>query len=155
MKKLEKLKEWAKKNKALAIIVGMSLVLFIILLIIALELLLGGSSNKYGNRLDGIDDVKISKKDIKDVEGEIDGTGLVEESNVRIQGKIVYTTIVLKADTSKDSAKEIAHNTLDNYTEEELKYYDFSFLLKWNGEEEVVVSGNKHHNFDDITWTNN
>ena len=64
-------------------------------------------------------------------------------------------TITLKSDTSVDKAKEIASNTLDNYTNSELEYYDFSFFLKWKGEEkDTVITGNKHHSLDAITWTN-
>lgn len=152
----EKIKKWVNRNKGFAIIVGLSIILFLILFIIFLQMLLGGSSNKYGNRLDGIEDVKISNDTFEGVKKELTDTELVLEVSTRIQGKIVYTTIVLKDDTSKDKAKEIASATLDNYSEDELKFYDFSFFLRWNGEEaDTVVTGNKHHNLDSITWTNN
>ncbi len=157
MKELfNKIKDWAMKNKGFAIIIALSIVLFLILLIIFLQMLLGGSSDKYGNRLDGIDKVKISNETFEGVKNEVSDTGLTEDISTRIQGKIVYTTITLKSDTSKDKAKEIASNTLDNYSEDELKFYDFSFFLKWNSEDgEIVITGNKHHSLDSITWTNN
>lgn len=150
---MEKLKKWINKNKGFAIICALAFILFIIMVVIFVRLLVGGSSNKYGNRLDGIDKVKISnevyesvKEEVKDVEG-------VNDVSVRRQGKIVYTTIELSDSISADKAKEIAKNTLDNYTEDELKYYDFSFFLKWKGEEsDKVITGNKHHNLEDITW---
>lgn len=150
---MEKLKKWINKNKGFAIICALALILFIIMVVIFVRLLVGGSSNKYGNRLDGIDKVKISnevyesvKEEVKDIEG-------VNDVSVRLQGKIVYTTIELSDSISADKAKEIAKNTLDNYTEDELKYYDFSFFLKWKGEEsDKVITGNKHHNLEDITW---
>ena len=110
----------------------------------------------YGNRLDGIDKVKISNETFEGVKKEVTDTELTEDVSTRVQGKIVYTTITLKSDTSKDKAKEIASATLDNYSEDELKFYDFSFFLKWKGEEgDTVVTGNKHHSLDSITWTNN
>lgn len=156
MKLLTKIRDWVVKNKAYAVIIGMSLILFIILLIILLELLLGGSSNKYGNRLDEIEDVQIDSAVFDGVKEELNESGLVENVSTRIQGKIVYTTIILKYDTGKDRAKQLAAATLDNYEEDELKYYDFSFFLEWKGEEEnMVITGNKHHNLDEITWTNN
>ena len=150
---MEKLKKWINKNRGFAIICALALILFIIMVVIFVRLLVGGSSNKYGNRLDGIDKVKISnevyesvKEEVKDVEG-------VNDVSVRLQGKIVYTTIELSDSISADKAKEIAKNTLDNYTEDELKYYDFSFFLKWKGEEsDKVITGNKHYNLEDITW---
>ena len=147
----KKIKNWANRNKGLAIIIALTIVLLLILLIIFLQMLIGGSSDKYGNRLDGIDKVKISNETFEGVKKEV-----TEDVSTRVQGKIVYTTITLKSDTSKDKAKEIASATLDNYSEDELKFYDFSFFLKWKGEEgDTVVTGNKHHSLDSITWTNN
>ena len=152
----KKIKNWANRNKGLAIIIALTIVLLLILLIIFLQMLIGGSSDKYGNRLDGIDKVKISNKTFEEVKKEVTDTELVEEVSTRLQGKIVYMTITLKSDTSKDKAKEIASATLDNYSEDELKFYDFSFFLRWKGEEgDTVVTGNKHHSLDSITWTNN
>lgn len=151
----KKIKSWANKNKGFAIIIALGFILFLILLIIFFQMLIGGSSDKYGNRLDGIDKVKISEKTYDGVKKEVEETGLTEEVETRLQGRIVYTTITLKSDTSVDKAKEIASNTLDNYTSSELEYYDFSFFLKWKGEEkDTVITGNKHHNLDTITWTN-
>lgn len=153
---LDKIMKWVNKNKGFAIIIALSLVLFIIILVIFMQMLLGGSKDKYGSRLDGLDEVKISTETFDEVKKEVTDTELTEEVSTRIHGKIVYTTIVLKVDTSKDKAKEIASNTLDNYSEDELKFYDFSFFLKWKGEEEdTVVTGNKHHSLDTITWSNN
>lgn len=152
---MNKIKEWTKNHKGLAIITLLSLTLFIIILIIFINLLVGGSSNKYGNRLDGIKNVKISNEIYEGVKLELDDTGLTEEASTRLQGKIVYTTILLKSDTSVEKAKEIASNTLDNYSEEQLKFYDICFFLKWKGEEEnpdTIITGTKHHNLDAITW---
>lgn len=150
---MEKIKEWAKNNKGLAIVILLSLVLLIVLIIMSIQLFIGGSSSKYGNRLDGINDVKIADDTYKGVKEEVEETGEVESIDIRLQGKIVYTTIVLKSETSTDKAKEIASATLDNYSEKELKYYDFSFFLKWNTEDgETVITGNKHRSLDEISW---
>lgn len=151
---MDKIKKWISDNKGFAIILILAIILVIILGIIFISLLVGGSSNKYGNRLEGIDKVKI-KGDVYDgVKEELMSTELVEDVTVRLQGKIVYTTITLKSDTSVDKAKEIASATLDNYTEDELKYYDFSYFLKWKDEDgDTVITGNKHHDLESITWT--
>lgn len=150
---MDKIKEWIKKNKGLSIIILLALVLLIIMIIIFAQLLLGGSSNKYGNRLDGIEEVKIASDTYEGIKIELEDSGLVESSEIRLQGKIVYTTIILKANTSVEKAKELASSTLNSYEEDELSFYDFSFFLKWENEEEIkVITGNKHHNFDTITW---
>jgi len=150
---MKKILKWIKKNTGLFIVFLLTLILLIFIIVIFVKLLVGNSSNKYGNRLDGISEVKIEKDTYDGVEAEVMETELVEEVSVRLQGKIVYTTIVLKSDTGSDKAKEIATNTLDNYDEEELSFYDFSFFLKWEGEEsDTVITGNKHHDLDSITW---
>ena len=63
----KKIKNWANRNKGLAIIIALTIVLLLILLIIFLQMLIGGSSDKYGNRLDGIDKVKISNETFEGV----------------------------------------------------------------------------------------
>ena len=152
---MEKIKDWIKENKGLAFVLLLAIILLVFIIIIGVELLVGGSSNKYGNRLDGINEVKIAKDTYDGVKEEIKDTDLVEDVSVRLQGKIVYTTIELKSDTSVDKAKEIASATLDNYDKEQLDFYDFSFFLKWKGEEkDTVITGNKHHNLEEITWIN-
>ena len=151
---MEKIKKWINKNKGLSIIILLALVLFIIMIIIFAQLLIGGSSNKYGNRLDGIENVKISSDTYENVKLELQDSQVVESSEVRLQGRIVYTAIVLKDDTGIDKAKELASATLRNYSEDELDFYDFSFFLKWENEDgDKVITGNKHHNLETITWT--
>ena len=100
--------------------------------------------------------VNIKIKENSDFDGktgvDFDGSTNIEiplELKVQDQLKNIDDT----SDTTVDKAKEIASNTLDNYTNSELEYYDFSFFLKWKGEEkDTVITGNKHHNLEAITW---
>ena len=150
---MEKIIKWIKKNIGLTIVFVLSIVLLIILAVIFVKLLTGGSSDKYGNRTEGIEDVKISNEVYDGVKTELMDTGLVKEVKVRLQGKIIYTTINLNSDVSVDKAKELASNTLDNYEAEMLEFYDYSYFLRWEREESTsVVTGNKHHNLDTISW---
>lgn len=150
---LDKVKKWISNNKGFTIILLLALILIVILAVIFISLISGGSSSEYGNRLDGIEEVKIDDDVYQGVKDEVMATELAEDVSTRLQGKIVYTTIVLKGDTSVDKAKEIASNTIDNYSEEQLKYYDFSYFLKWNNDDGMtVITGNRHRNFETITW---
>lgn len=153
---MKKIFKWIKKNTGLFIVLLLTFVLLVFIMVIFVKLLMGNSADKYGNRLDGIEEVEIDNDTYDGVKEEVMDTELAEEVSVRLQGKIVYTTIVLKSDTGTSKAKELASNTLDNYTEEELSFYDFSFFLKWENEEEgdTVITGNKHHDLDSITWVN-
>lgn len=150
---MNKIFKWIKKNTGLFIILVLTLVLLVFIGVIFVKLLSGKSSDKYGNRLEGIEEVKISTDTYNSVKDEVTKTEKVEDVSVRLQGRIVYTTIVLKEKTSVKDAKKIASNTINNYSDEELSFYDFSFFLKWENEEgDKVITGNKHHDLDNITW---
>lgn len=151
---MKKILKWIKKNTGLFIVFLLTFILFIFVLVILVKLLIGNSSGNYGNRLDGIDDVVISDETYEGVKEEIIDSELASDVSIRLQGKIIYTTIVLNSDTGISKAKQLASSTLDNYTEEELSFYDFSFFLKWENEEDgdTVITGNKHHDLDSITW---
>lgn len=152
---MKKILNWIQKNTGLFIVLLLTLVLLIFILVIFIKLLSYNSSNKYGNRLEGIEEVTISSETYDEVEKEIMDTNQVDNVNIRLQGRIVYTTIVLKKDISVKNAKKIASNTLNNYSDEELAYYDFSYFLKWEDEDtDKVITGNRHHNLDSITWIN-
>jgi len=144
------------RHKGLSIVLGLSLILFIILLIIFIKLFSSTGNDKYGNRLEGIEEVELSNSFLKEVESNIEEDENVIEATVRLQGKIVYINFELNSEVSKDTAKEIAASTLDNFTEEELSFYDFSYLVKWTpleeeGEEISAIAGTKHHLKESIT----
>jgi hypothetical protein len=152
---MKKILKWMKRNTGLVIVLLLTLVLLVFVTVIFIKLLIGNSSDKYGNRLDGIEEVTISNETYDSVKEELMATEKVVEVNTRLQGKIVYVTIVLNENTSRDEAKNIASSTLDNFTEEERGFYDFSYFLKWEGEEgDTVITGNRHHDLDGITWVN-
>lgn len=153
---MNKFFKWIKRNMGLFIILILTLVLLVFIGIIFFKLLVGNSSDKYGNRLEGIEEVKISSETYDSVKNEVTKSEKVENVSIRLQGRIVYTTIVLKSDTTVKDAKKIASNTLNNYSDEELSFYDFSFFLKWENEEgDKVITGNRHHDLDSITWVKN
>ena len=80
---LRRLKIGLIEIKGLAIIIALTIVLLLILLIIFLQMLIGGSSDKYGNRLDGIDKVKISNETFEGVKKEVTDTELTEDVSTR------------------------------------------------------------------------
>ena len=152
-----------KRHKGLAIIGGLTLILIIIIFAISSRMIFSTGETEYGNRLNGI--VKINKNITKEIIEETKTNETVEDINIRVQGKIIYTTIKFKEGTSLDTAKEIAHNTLSKYEENVLGYYDFGYFLKEIVSEPVteetepkkgfVVAGTKHPDINQISWTKN
>lgn len=150
--------DYINRHKGLSVLVGLSLILFIIMLIIFISLFLGNGENKYGNRLEGIEEVKLTSSFLNEVEKKIKEDESVIDANVRLQGKIVYIVFEVTSDISNDTAKIMASNTLENFSEEELSFYDFSYLVKWTNiveekEEIKAIAGTKHHAKESITWS--
>ena len=152
-----------KRHKGLALVGGLTLILIAIVFIIFSRMIFTTGDTIYGNRLDGL--VKVDKKVIRTVEDEILSNDMVLDVEIRVQGKILYTTIVFKEGTKLDKAKEIASNSLSLYDEDVIKYYDFGYFLKeeveqkveddTNGKTGFIVAGTKHPDIEKISWTKN
>lgn len=149
-----------KRHKWLALICGLTLILIIIMTIIFARMLFSNGNSEYGQRLDDI--VELKKSDMTKIIEENKSLEEVEDITIRTQGKIIYTTITLKAGTKLDKAKEVANNTIKKYDDDVIECYDFEFFLKENvvdneETEEVetgyTVAGTKHHHNDKISWT--
>jgi hypothetical protein len=132
---LSGIKELFLRHKILSIICVLAFVIIIMIIYIFCSIFVGGT-NKYGNRLEGIKEVEISKSDISDVKKKIEDNSEVSSAKVRVTGKIVYFDIDFTSDTSKDKAKEIANKVIDNFDKNEQEFYDFEFILTQSDKED-------------------
>lgn len=150
---MKKFKELILKHKGLSIITTLVLLLVIVTFLMFFSMFFGGSSNKYGHRLDGIKEVTIKKDKLDKISSAIDEFGEVKANDLRIQGKIVYLNITYKEDTKVEDAKKVAEKALEEFSKDELAFYDFSFFLVEDKEEDgFVITGNKHPKKDNIGW---
>lgn len=146
------------KHKGLSIVCGLALILFIIVFIILISLFITTGKGTYGDRLDGIEDVKLSDSFLNEVKTSLEENDNIESANVRLQGKIVYIEFQTKSGVNTDAVKSISDEVLEKFSEDELKFYDFSFIVKWvnetdDGEKNTAIEGYKHHNKTVISWT--
>lgn len=146
------------KHKGLSIVCGLALILFIIVFIIFISLFITTGKGAYGDRLDGIEEVKLSDSFLNEVKTSLEENDNIESANVRLQGKIVYIEFRAKSDVSTSAVKSISDEILEKFSEDELKFYDFSFIVKWinetdDGEKTTAIEGYKHHNKTVISWT--
>ena len=111
-----------------------------------------GGTNKYGNRLEGIKAVEISKSDLSSVKKKLEEKDEVELAKVRLEGKIVYIDIKFKDSTKADDAKKIAREILEEFDEKEQKFYDFEFILYQDKEDGFKITGTKGPKTDGISF---
>ncbi len=145
------------KNKTTRNIVIIVIICFFGLCICLYQLVLNTNyDNKaiYGDRLDGIDSVKISSKLKKEIIKNVNDTTLSKETKINIQGKIINVTIIVNDDVSIENAKPLADKVLEKLGEEEKKFYDIQvFIKKDNEDEKFPIIGYHHPKKEGFSWT--
>lgn len=154
----EDMLKFINKHKGLSIVIGLSLILFIIMLIIFISLVFSRGKGAYGNRLDGIENVKLEKSFLDSIKEELTNDTGIAKAKVRLQGKIVYIDMEAEEDTSVDTAKELSSKILEKFSKDELEFYDICYMIKWTKENEnkekeiTVIEGTKHPLKENISW---
>ena len=129
MKKfLIKVKDLMLNHKLLAVICLLAFILFVVLFLMFLSMTIS-TSNKYGNRLDGIDKVEIKKSSLKEISKKIEEDEKVKDATLHIEGKIIYFDIVYNNGTSVEDAKKIASDSMANFKEKQLSFYDLEYVF--------------------------
>lgn len=144
------------RHKLLFIICLLAFVIVVVMMNIFFNLFIGGT-DKYGERLKGIETHEISKKDQKEMISFLEEKSEVTKARVRIQGKIIYVHIEFSRETGLDRAKEIANESLSKIEDEDKKFYDIGFSLtqveqEGNEDKGFVVTGTKSSQLDSISW---
>lgn len=145
--------KFIKKNK-LAVI-GCVIVILLIVLAFQLKEIFAPEvgSAIYGNRLDGIDSVKIKQDTLNRIEENLKDDS-VSKVTSRISGRTVEIVITVNSDVSIDTAKEYGNKSLQPFSEKEKKYYDFQIFVKKDSESsEFPIIGYKQKSKENISWT--
>ena len=150
--------EWIKENKLLAILAGIVLFCVIAFTIFLATLLAGNNVSEYGDRLDGIENVQIPKKNIDKMIKELKGNEKVEDviyqrDGKKQQGRLISVILEVK-DVSSDDAKNIGNKVLEYFDDEEKAFYDIQVYLDNVDEKntEFPIIGYKHKTSQGIVW---
>ncbi|MBR4618867.1 MAG: hypothetical protein IKO49_06145 [Bacilli bacterium] len=147
------MKKYLRKHLKLIIVLS----IFIAIVIsgfIAYNLVFVNNSSKYGNRLDGIQNVKLTNNKKNLIKSNIKTLEITKSINITLSGKIINIIAVVNDDTETSKAKEIGGKVLEQLTDEQKKFYDVQiFIKKNNKDEKFPIIGYKHHNNENIKWT--
>lgn len=145
--------KYVKKNKKTFIVIGIFLLFVILLIPVKIALFPNTGKALYGDRLDGIEKVKITDSQLKNVEKTLKDQP-VSSATARVSGKTVEITITVEAEVSLDVAKEIGTKSLEAFETKQKEYYDFQvFVTKEKESDEFPIIGYKHHKLENLTWT--
>ena len=150
-KKPNKFLNFIKRNKLLTVLIIL-LFLIIIFGVVAIKVLIfpNYSTDKYGDRLNGIENVKLSDETFDKIKNTETIEGF-DVDKVELSGKIVNIYVKITGDIGKDASKENATKLLANFSEEELKYYDIQIFI--TGESEIYpMIGYKNKISEGLSW---
>ena len=154
---LNKLKDFYRRNRVYSILMIVSIICIISILVGVILYFLGQTSkDKYGNRLDGIEKIKISEKKQDELENKISENELVNKTTIDVRGKLIYIDFVLESGKHTD-AEAIAQSILEMFSEDERNYYDIQFIvenLNKEEEENFPIMGYIKKGNSLVKWTN-
>lgn len=108
----------------------------------------------YGNRLKGIEEVKIQSQKLEQVTGAIQDKEFVEKVTSDIKGRLVTFIVTIKDDVEVGTAKELTGTLKEGFEEKQLAYYDMQLMVKKNGEDaRFPIIGYKHHANGEFSFT--
>lgn len=143
-----------RKNKFVILAIG----IFLILVILAFQILSmffqGEGTALYGERLDGIEEVKLSNSKLTKIEASLKSDSAVKKAEVSVAGKIIEVIITVQDDTSIDTAKGLNIKVLESLNSKEKQFYDVQIFIKKDTEaSDFPIIGYKHHAKDTFSWT--
>ena len=151
-KKSNKLLEFIKKNVLLSILI-LIFILIIILGLVSIKVLVFPhySVDKYGDRLENIETVKLSNSRFDEIKGSFDAIDGFNIDKFELSGRIVNIYISVKDDFDVNTAKESASKLVSLFSEDEIKFYDFQVFVTSNGDKYPII-GYKNKNSEGLYW---
>lgn len=148
------MKRYIKEHKIVVVAVILLIIIIIASFFIKNALFSNSENAVYGDRLKGIDEVKITTSQKKDLISNLENESSVKSAKYSLQGKIINIIITINDDVGVDTAKTIANKTLESFDDDQKKYYDFQvFIKKENDASNFPIIGYKQNNKDSFSFT--
>ena len=147
-----KTREFINKNKS--IIVAVLILVAIIAAIIIVKETVMFDENKaiYGNRTDGIKEVKVTDDQKKSVENDLKDQAKSVE--VRVEGRIINIILEVRPEIDLSAAKALEDKALGTFTDQQKSYFDIQVLItNPSNTDQFPIIGYKHKTKGAFTWT--
>jgi len=155
---MNKIKKIYIENRVFVILMIIVLICFICIVVNLMILFFGTGEDRYKGRLNGIEAVVLSDSKISTLKSTIGEDESIIESNIEVRGKVVYITMSYNDTVTLEDAKTKAVQALDNFSEEEVLFYDFNFTIKQTATESTDgfrLMGSKNTSGNTFSWSNN
>lgn len=149
------MKKLWKNNKIAVLFTVVVIVIIVAIALIVFPLYSTRSGDEYGNRLEGIEEVKISDDTTSAIKEIFTNTSKVQKTNIYLKGKIYNIFVYVNDDVNVSDLTAQCDEALTKLDEEQLKYYDVQFFIKNSGENAKTIVGYKSKSSNSISWTHN
>ena len=105
-------------------------------------------------RLESVDKYKVTKKEINIVKESLNELVDVSDIDIYTNYKIIKIFINLQEDIKFDDINEALDESINNFNEENLKFYDIEVFIDCEDEESKIYPkiGYKHKTNSEFTW---
>lgn len=146
--------EYIKSHKIVVAAAAFAVLILLILFMIIKTFFQGDEKAIYGDRLKGMDAVKITEKEQKELIKKLEDDSAVSKCTYSLQGKIINMVITVNDDVGVDTAKSLAGKTLEVLDEDQKKFFDIQvFIKKTNKATDFPIIGYKQNKKDGFSWT--
>ncbi len=152
------IKRFYKEHRIFTILMAVVIVTVIVIATVLFQLFGANGKGKYGNRLDGIDDVPITEERQDNYRDKLVENGKIKTASIDITGRIIYIKIVFESNVDLVEAEGIALQSLEDFSEEEQKFYDIQITLSaeaTDSSEGFLIEGAHNKNGTGLIWGNN
>ena len=108
-------------------IIGIVVVLMAVFLFLIYKNIFASSN---GNRFENIEKYKLTSEEKKEVKNVFTENENVKSAKVYANNKIINIMITLEDDIDFDEIKSLANSCLENFSEDNLKFYDVQIFVK-------------------------
>ena len=148
------MKRYIKEHKVVVAAVIFMLIIIAIAFVIKGTFYSNSENAVYGNRLDGIKEVKIDSNQKDEIINNLEGDSAVKKATYKLQGKIINITITVNDDIGLDTAKSLSDKVLEKLEDNQKKYFDIQvFIKKESDANDFPIIGYKHHAKEKFSWT--
>ena len=151
-----------KENKVLLVLAIILIICFVLILFVLFKYFYAGyESDKYGDRLDGIESHEIHSSLKSEIEELYKDTKMSLKS-LKTSGRIIYVTFNLSEVIKTDDAKNLVLKSLEKFSDDEKSYYDIQFIVECESETAASsektfypIMGYKNSSSFEVVWTRN
>lgn len=156
---MKKIKDFYSEHRIFTILMALVIVCMVLIVTVLIQCFyVGKGKDKYGSRLEGIEQHEITTETRKEIEDKIIQEGIVSQATIEITGKIIYIKMICTSEADLVSAQGVAQKSLEYFSEEDRAYYDFHFTLSKSKNETsdgFLISGSFNNNGSGLSWNLN